>query len=225
MAIDISVGTQVSVVLGAPPTYDAAGFQSLTYVPVGKVESLPAFGGSAVVSEFTDLSTGIVEKRPGSINYGDSVMPMAYVPTDPGQIILKSGFDGANTRAVHSMKISKAGRGDLYVTFVISAFEYVFDDANAITRINSTINRTGSIVTVNAAGSTVYQVQYIAGSNGSIIGTTQQFIVDGEDATPVYALPAAGYEFVQWSDTSTDNPRQDTNVTGALTVTASFALI
>jgi hypothetical protein len=38
------------------------------------------------------------------------------------------------------------------------------------------------------------------------------------------AVPATGYHFVQWSDASTANPRTDTNVTGNITVTASFAI-
>lgn len=148
MSIDISVSTQVGVVLGAPATYDGAGFGAQTHVNVGKVESLPAFGGSATVAEFTDLATGIVEKRVGSINYGDSTMVMGFSPADAGQLLLKAGFDGSDARKVHSMKIAKTGRGTMYVTFVISSFEYVFDDANAITRINCTINRTGSVVFV-----------------------------------------------------------------------------
>jgi hypothetical protein len=40
----------------------------------------------------------------------------------------------------------------------------------------------------------------------------------------VTADPATGYHFVQWSDDSTDNPRTDTNVTGNITVEASFAI-
>jgi hypothetical protein len=33
-----------------------------------------------------------------------------------------------------------------------------------------------------------------------------------------------GYHFVNWSDSSTVNPRTDTNVTGNITVTATFAI-
>jgi uncharacterized repeat protein (TIGR02543 family) len=35
-------------------------------------------------------------------------------------------------------------------------------------------------------------------------------------------VPSTGYRFVSWSDSSTDNPRTDTNVTGDITVTANF---
>ncbi|MEE9366822.1 MAG: CotH kinase family protein, partial [Dehalococcoidales bacterium] len=44
------------------------------------------------------------------------------------------------------------------------------------------------------------------------------------DGTAVTAVPDTGYSFVNWSDASTDNPRQDLAVTGDITVTANFAI-
>ena len=46
----------------------------------------------------------------------------------------------------------------------------------------------------------------------------------GADGTAITVTPAAGYQFVNWSDGSTDNPRQDNNVTADITVTANFAI-
>ena len=71
---------------------------------------------------------------------------------------------------------------------------------------------------------TVNYVTYEAGPNGSITGTaTQEVIYDGS-TTAVTATPAAGYEFVNWSDGSTANPRSDANVTSSQTYTSNFAL-
>ena len=63
-----------------------------------------------------------------------------------------------------------------------------------------------------------------AGPNGSITGSTSQTVDYGTDGSAVTAAPDAHYHFVQWSDGSTDNPRADTNVTGDIAVTASFAI-
>jgi hypothetical protein len=68
-----------------------------------------------------------------------------------------------------------------------------------------------------------YTLTYTTGSNGSIIGTSPQTVLSGEDGSAVTAVPDDGYEFVQWSDGSTSNPRTDTNVTSDISVTASFA--
>ena len=64
---------------------------------------------------------------------------------------------------------------------------------------------------------------YVAGSGGSISGNTSQTVILGADGTAVTAVPDDGYEFINWSDASTINPRTDTNVTGDITVTANFS--
>jgi CSLREA domain-containing protein len=77
-------------------------------------------------------------------------------------------------------------------------------------------------VTANFAVNT-YTLTYTAGANGSISGTSPQTVNYGADGTPVTAVPDTGYHFVNWSDSSTQNPRTDTNVTADISVTATFA--
>ncbi len=78
-------------------------------------------------------------------------------------------------------------------------------------------------VTANFAINT-YTLTYTAGPNGSITGTSPQTVNYGADGTAVTAVPDTGYHFVNWSDTSTDNPRTDMNVMSDITVTANFAI-
>ena len=68
-----------------------------------------------------------------------------------------------------------------------------------------------------------YTLTYTAGSNGSITGTSPQTVNYGDSGTAVTAVPDMGYDFVNWSDASTDNPRTDTNVMADVNVTANFA--
>jgi hypothetical protein len=69
---------------------------------------------------------------------------------------------------------------------------------------------------------TDHTLTYTAGTGGSISGTTQQTVPDGDDGSPVTAVPDSNYLFDQWSDGSTDNPRTDLNVLADIDVTASF---
>jgi hypothetical protein len=73
---------------------------------------------------------------------------------------------------------------------------------------------------------TVNYVSYVAGSNGSITAGTaiQEVLYDGS-TTAVTVTPSAGYEFINWSDGSTANPRTDANVTSSQNYTANFAEI
>ena len=68
-------------------------------------------------------------------------------------------------------------------------------------------------VTANFAINT-YALTYTAGSNGTITGTSPQTVDDVLlRLQPLPRSPAPGYHFVNWSDTSTANPRTDPNVT------------
>ncbi|MFZ2235167.1 MAG: choice-of-anchor D domain-containing protein [Dokdonella sp.] len=69
-----------------------------------------------------------------------------------------------------------------------------------------------------------YTLTYTAGANGSITGISPQTVPMGGSGTPVTAVPDSGYHFVDWSDTSTQNPRTDTNVSANISVTANFAI-
>ena len=69
-----------------------------------------------------------------------------------------------------------------------------------------------------------YTLTYTAGAHGSIVGTSPQTVNYGGAGTAVEAVPETGYHFVNWSDTSTGNPRTDANVTSDITVTANFAI-
>lgn len=78
-------------------------------------------------------------------------------------------------------------------------------------------------VTANFAIDT-FTLTYINGSNGGITGTLLQTVNCSSNGSTVTAVPNTGYSFVDWSDTSTDNPRTDTGVVANLSVTANFTL-
>jgi photosystem II stability/assembly factor-like uncharacterized protein len=84
---------------------------------------------------------------------------------------------------------------------------------------------------VSGDGSRIYkssancELSYTSGSNGSLEGDLLQTVDYGDDGTEITAVPETGYEFLQWSDGVTDNPRLDTAVTENVDVTAEFDLI
>jgi ELWxxDGT repeat protein len=64
---------------------------------------------------------------------------------------------------------------------------------------------------------------YIAGENGYISGSSTQVVEGGGDGSIVYAVANDGYHFVEWSDTTTTNPRVDLDTQNDITITAIFA--
>jgi hypothetical protein len=67
-----------------------------------------------------------------------------------------------------------------------------------------------------------YTLEYWEGDGGSVSGTRLQTVECGQDGSQVTAVADEDYEFVEWSDGSTVNPRTDLNVTADITVTALF---
>ncbi len=82
----------------------------------------------------------------------------------------------------------------------------------------------GSDAFVFELGIDFYTLTYTAGAHGSISGPANQIVHCHEDGQPVTAIPDAGYQFDQWSDGVTDNPRRDLDVTHDINVTAEFSL-
>lgn len=220
--ITISVGTEVHVALGAPATYDEAGFGAMSFTEVGEVGNIPQFGGQSQVSEFTPIKTGVVNKRAGSINYGSSNLSLANVFSDAGQAAMKSGFDGDNKGKVHSIKLINPDVGAMYFTAIITGYQYNLGDANTITQAEATLELTNKVV----IDADVYTVTFLTGGagSGSIIGEASQLVPSGQDASTVYAAADSGSTFDTWSgdDTSTDNPLTITNVTADMEITAEF---
>lgn len=66
---------------------------------------------------------------------------------------------------------------------------------------------------------TGYKLTYRA-NNASISGDTVQYIRAGTNGTRIYVKPDTGYQFLKWSDGSTDNPRTDKIVKADIEVTA-----
>lgn len=221
--IKLSVGTLVYVSTSLPSTYNVTGFEAINdWVEIGEVESIGEFGGSAQITPFTPLGTGIVKKRKGSIDYGTAALSIGQVSGNGGQALLKDGFDGSKKYDVHSFKIVEETGEVAYFTGLVGSFTKVTNDANAVMMVNCNIELDNKVLSDNYE---FFTVAYIAGANGSIIGNANQLVANGNDGSAVYASPAAGYQFSQWSDTSTDNPRQDTNVTANISVTASFTTL
>lgn len=105
-------------------------------------------------------------------------------------------------------------------TYIFFAHQVViFDEGTS----NEGTSGGGEICSPDCDAPSTFTLTYSAGSNGSISGDTPQTVNSGDSGTAVTAVPDSGYQFTSWSDSSTDNPRTDTDVTADISVTASFS--
>jgi hypothetical protein len=106
MTVKTNIGVSVAVALGVPATYTAAGYGAMTFEPCGHITSIGEIGGSAAVSSYDPMDTGIMQKLPGVIDYGSTSLEMAHDVDDAGQADLAAGFDGANKGLEHSFSFT-----------------------------------------------------------------------------------------------------------------------
>ena len=147
--VALSVGTVVSVSAAQPATEDQIGYEALTWTVVGEVTDIGESGGTAQVTNFTPVASGVVNKRKGSIDYGTMALAIAMDTADAGQIILKAGFDGATRNTVHSFLIADPDSGDEgYFMGSISSFTTIRGDANTVMSHACNVERTSIKVVV-----------------------------------------------------------------------------
>ena len=145
-----TLGTVLSVVAGVPATYDDTGYEDLTYAAVGEVGDLGEFGGTREVVTFTPVDTGIVAKRPGSIDYGQMSLQIARDAADTGQVALQSALDGAESGNVHSFELVDRNGDTLFYTGIVSSFTYNAGSANTMFGGSCTIDLTSKPLAVEA---------------------------------------------------------------------------
>ncbi len=137
-----TLGTQLAVAVGAPATEDQPGYSALSYTDVAEVGDLGEFGGTREVVTFTPVDTGIVAKRPGSIDYGEMTLQIARDATDAGQTILQDALDGAEAGNIHSFRLTDRNNDVIYFAGIVSSFTYNAGSANTIFGGNVTVNLT-----------------------------------------------------------------------------------
>jgi List-Bact-rpt repeat protein/HYDIN/CFA65/VesB family protein len=162
-------------------------------------------GTETVIKTFLIRNSGTVDLAIGIISFSGGAAADFTVTTQPSATVAPNG------ETTFAVIFNPSAGGDRAAKISIINND---SDENPF---NFALHGTGT-------GAPVFTLTYSADSNGSITGTTPQTVAENEDGTPVTPTPNAGYHFVNWSDSSTDNPRTDTNVITDITVTANFAI-
>lgn len=142
-----SVGTTVSVSNTIPANLNAAGYAALTYTIVGEASEMPEFGGEQALVTFTPLQTGIVEKRGGSIDYGEVTLPLALSRTDAGQTILENKANQAiGTDKRVTVRVTLPDTTNFYFVAQVRSFKQMVGGVDAITMANTILALTSPVV-------------------------------------------------------------------------------
>lgn len=119
MTAQASAGTLLAVSASMPATFDAAGYAALTWTTVTDVSDLPEYGPSAEVITFNPLADRTTQKATGAIDYGSTVVQMAYLKADAGQNILQAAI---GNNAGISCRVTFPDASVEYFTAIVSSY-------------------------------------------------------------------------------------------------------
>jgi hypothetical protein len=208
-----SAGAHGSLTPSTPQTVNYNDTKAFTVNPdTGyHISSVSGCGGSLLGSTYT---TGAVTADcTVSASFAINVYSLSY----------SAGANGSLTGDT-SQSVNHGANGSAVTAVPNTGYHFVkwSDDSTANPRTDT--NVTGPISVTASFAINQYTLSYTVGANGTISGTSPQTVNHGSSGSAVTAVPNTGYHFVKWSDDSTDNPRTDTNVTGPISVTATFAI-
>ena len=169
--------------------------------------------GSSAGTETTYTFTNVISDHTITANFAIDTFTLTYAAGANGTIS-GSSPQTVNYNGSGSPVTAKPNTGYSFVNWS--------DGKTANPRTDTGVTANVS-VTANFAIDT-FTLTYAAGANGTISGTTTQTVDYGASGTAVTAVPNTGYHFVSWSDGVLAASRTDTNVTGTISVTASFAI-
>ena len=197
-------------------------FSSLLGNETGSVTLTPVNTSTSFTFTYTPTSTGLKTLTFTNGQNWNNPNTTTYLVTSPTQNVTYTAGSHGSISGSASQTVSYGGNSTAVTAVPDAGYHFVNWSDSSTQNPRTDTNVTSDIsVTANFAINT-YSVTYTAGSHGSISGSASQTVSYGGNSTAVTAVPDAGYHFVNWSDSSTQNPRTDTNVTAVISVSAIF---
>ena len=226
MEVSRNGGVPTNDVAFITSTFTQGGTLTVTNIGTNALaagDSFKLFNATTYVSAFTNLAlpsltNGLSWKTNtlatnGTLAVVLNIYTLAYTAGANGTI------SGTSTQTVNY-----GASGSAVTAVPNTGYHFVnWSDASTSNPRTDTNVTNNLAVTANFAINT-YTLIYLGGTNGTLTGTATQTVNYAASGTAVTPVPNTGYHFVNWSDSSTANPRTDTNVTNNITVTANFAI-
>lgn len=142
-----SAGTTIGIVSGDPSSYDATGFEALTFDTIGEVTDLGEFGREYSLVTHNPLGDRQTVKRKGSYNDGSISMTVARTPDDAGQTVLQTALDSDEN---FSFNVTLQDGTELYFQAQVLSYTTNVGTVDQITTASVTIEITDEIIEVAA---------------------------------------------------------------------------
>ncbi len=194
-AADYLPGTSVDLSASADPNWHFVGWSG------------DASGSSSPVSVLMDMNKIV------TATFEIDTYTLTYLAGAGGMI------SGTTTQVV-----GYGSDGTEVVAVANTGYHFVTWDDGVLTAARTDLGVTADLTATASFAINTYTLTYTAGANGMISGTSPQVVDHGANGSEVTAVADANYHFVSWSDGVLTATRTDENVTGDITVSATFAI-
>lgn len=148
MTVKTSTGTLIAIVQGEPASFDATGYEALTFVDVGEITDIPEYGPNFQVVTHEPLATGITQKHKGFVDYGSMAYGLGQDTEDAGQQILLDSALLENINESYSTCITFSDGTKDYFTGKIFSYTTNPGSANSIVASSAQFEINTAIVRV-----------------------------------------------------------------------------
>lgn len=145
-----AAGSKLFISASLPATYDAAGFEALTWTEVGEMTELPSHGKVYNIINHNPLATRQTIKRKGSYDNGEMTVPYAFDPTgDAGQALLEAAVDSDASYSFR-IDIQNPAVNSEYFTAQVTSRPMIIGSVDSIVMMESTLAIDGDVLLEDA---------------------------------------------------------------------------
>lgn len=141
MGVRTSAGTTFKLSAGVPATFNAAGYEALTYTLVGEITDFGEFGREYSLVTHNPVSTRATQKFKGSFNEGAMTLQLGLDTDDAGQILCKQAVA---SDANYAVEVTTQNGDKYYFQCQVMSFKVGIGDVNRITSATIQIEITTS---------------------------------------------------------------------------------
>lgn len=149
MTSQTAAGSSLAISAASPASLDATGYGALSFIEIGQVEKIGAFGPTFAKVEFQPLK-GKKQKYKGSGDSGAIQPSLALDPADAGQTLLQTSADDPSQK-LYSFRVTYQDGSKRFFGGRNFGMPESADGADSMLMATPTIEICTDIVKVNAA--------------------------------------------------------------------------
>lgn len=150
MTVKSSAGSTLAICASQPSTYDASGYNALTWTSVGEVTNIGEFGRMYELLKHNAIAVRSTVKKKGTYDEGQLALQLGLDTDDAGQILMKAAAASDND---YSIRVVTQNGDKYYMQAQVMSFKPNVGGPNQITGASAALE-----ITSNSAGVGIVEV-------------------------------------------------------------------